>query len=160
MSCSTGTIIAMMEKVPESTDTFPLTSKQLALDNINSVDQEMEQDDESEIDENPIYWDQGRKMRKVRKITSPKKKRVASPKKKKSVPKKRVSSPKTQKRKRMSAQKKSPRACVRQSTKKYRERPSPAFPANQCCGSVMMGNDGNMYESRPDINRICTWKKL
>ena len=49
--------------------------------------------------------------------------------------------------------------CVEQFTKKYQERPSPAYPANKCCGQIKKGKDGLMYESRPNKNKICTWKK-
>jgi hypothetical protein len=52
------------------------------------------------------------------------------------------------------------RGCVEQSDKKYRERPSPPFPANQCCGEKMKGNDGRMYESRADKNGTCKWYVL
>lgn len=52
------------------------------------------------------------------------------------------------------------RGCVRQFTKKYMERSSPAFPANQCRGSVKMGNDGQAYESTRNSNGIYTWKKM
>lgn len=52
------------------------------------------------------------------------------------------------------------RGCTRQSTKKYEDRPSPPFPANECCNQEMMGNDGNMYVSRADKNGRCAWKKV
>jgi hypothetical protein len=52
------------------------------------------------------------------------------------------------------------RGCEKQSTKKYTERNSPPFPANQCCGEKMLGNDGNMYESRADKNGTCKWYVL
>jgi hypothetical protein len=42
--------------------------------------------------------------------------------------------------------------------KKYKNRKSPSFPANQNCGKIMKGNDNNMYESRPNKNNICSWK--
>ena len=61
--------------------------------------------------------------------------------------------------KRKTAEKR-PRGCVRQFTKKYMERSSPAFPANQCRGSVKMGNDGHAYESTRNSNGIYTWKKM
>lgn len=50
--------------------------------------------------------------------------------------------------------------CVEQFTKKYQERPSPAYPANKCCGQIKKGKDGLMYESRPNKNKICTWKNI
>jgi hypothetical protein len=49
------------------------------------------------------------------------------------------------------------RGCVRQTDEKYKKRPSPPFPANQCCGEKMLGNDGKMYESRADKNGTCKW---
>jgi hypothetical protein len=49
--------------------------------------------------------------------------------------------------------------CVEQFTKKYQARPSPAYPANRCCGESKRGKDGFMYESRADKNGLCTWKK-
>lgn len=53
--------------------------------------------------------------------------------------------------------------CVEQHTKKYTERDSPPFPANECCGVRMLGNpkgkDSDKYFiSIPDINRVCRWK--
>jgi hypothetical protein len=55
---------------------------------------------------------------------------------------------------------KSNSGCVEQFTKKYQERPSPAYPANKCCGESKRGKDGLMYESRADKNGVCTWKKV
>lgn len=50
------------------------------------------------------------------------------------------------------------RGCVQQKLKKYVERPSPPFPANECCGEVMQGNDGGMYISKANVKGICQWK--
>lgn len=44
--------------------------------------------------------------------------------------------------------------------KKYQNRKSPPYPANEYCGKTMKGNDGNMYESRPNKNNVCSWKKV
>ena len=44
--------------------------------------------------------------------------------------------------------------------KKYSERKSPPYPANKNCGKKMAGNDGNMYESKPNKNNVCSWKKI
>ena len=44
--------------------------------------------------------------------------------------------------------------------KKYAKRGSPPYPANKNCGKKMKGNDGNMYESKPNKNNICSWKKI
>ena len=44
--------------------------------------------------------------------------------------------------------------------RKYNERKSPPYPANKNCGKQMKGNDGNMYESKPNKNNICSWKKI
>jgi hypothetical protein len=49
------------------------------------------------------------------------------------------------------------RGCVQQTTAKYRGRPSPAFPANECCDQIMMGNDGDMYISKRASNGVCRW---
>jgi hypothetical protein len=40
------------------------------------------------------------------------------------------------------------------------DRPSPPFPANECCDQTKVGNDGAMYVSRADKNGRCAWKKL
>lgn len=58
-----------------------------------------------------------------------------------------------------SVQKKS-RGCTRQTAKKYTGRPSPPFPANECCNQEKVGNDGEMYVSRADKNGRCAWKKV
>jgi hypothetical protein len=44
--------------------------------------------------------------------------------------------------------------------KKYSERKSPPHPANKNCGKKMIGNDGAMYESKPNKNNVCSWKKI
>lgn len=41
--------------------------------------------------------------------------------------------------------------------KKYKERDSPAFSANDLCGSRMIGNDGTMYVSKRNKAGVCTW---
>ena len=52
--------------------------------------------------------------------------------------------------------------CVQQTRAKYTSptRKSPPYPANQCHGKVMVGNDGNTYQSVPNAKNIYTWKKL
>lgn len=45
------------------------------------------------------------------------------------------------------------------SLKKYKTRKSPPYPANENCGKIMKGNDGNMYISKPNKNNVCSWKK-
>jgi hypothetical protein len=52
------------------------------------------------------------------------------------------------------------RGCVKQNDQKYMKRPSPPYPANQCCDEIMQGNDGNMYQSRADRNGTCRWYKV
>lgn len=95
------------------------------------------------------------KRSKSQKRSKPK--RSKSPKKSKSP--KRSKSPKKSKA-RTGLKKADTRGCSLQHTKKYSERPSPAYPANQCCGHVMVGNDGNTWQSRPDSNGVCHWYKL
>ncbi len=51
------------------------------------------------------------------------------------------------------------RGCSLQSTKKYRSRKSPPYPANNCCGATKKGNDGNTYKSVKASNGICRWVK-
>jgi hypothetical protein len=43
--------------------------------------------------------------------------------------------------------------------KKYRERRSPAFPAQACRGQTMLGNDGMRYQSVADKNGRFAWKQ-
>ena len=43
--------------------------------------------------------------------------------------------------------------------KKYKNRKSPPYPANENCNKKMKGNDGNMYISTPNKNNVCSWKK-
>lgn len=51
-----------------------------------------------------------------------------------------------------------PRSCERQhGVAKYSARPSPPYPANECCGTVKKGNDGNMYRSVRANNGVCRW---
>ena len=53
-----------------------------------------------------------------------------------------------------------PRGCVKQTDKKYTIRPGPPFPANECCGETMMGNNGKQFISKA-INVkgkvVCRW---
>ena len=44
--------------------------------------------------------------------------------------------------------------------KKYKDRKSPPYPANENCNKKMKGNDGKMYISKSNKNNICSWKKL
>ena len=44
--------------------------------------------------------------------------------------------------------------------KKYKNRKSPPYPANENCNKKMVGNDGNMYISKPNKNNVCSWKKI
>jgi hypothetical protein len=44
--------------------------------------------------------------------------------------------------------------------KKYKNRKSPPYPANENCNKKMVGNDGNMYISKPNKNNVCSWKKV
>lgn len=48
---------------------------------------------------------------------------------------------------------KAERGCSRQTTKKYRSRPGPPFPANLCRGKEMEGNDGKLYVSKRAKNQ-------
>ena len=48
--------------------------------------------------------------------------------------------------------------CVKQNTKKYTSRNAPPYPANKCCKTERLGNDGNFYVSVPNAKGICTWK--
>ena len=41
---------------------------------------------------------------------------------------------------------------------KYRDRPSPPFPANEHCGEKKKGNDKQMYISVKDSRGVCRWK--
>lgn len=43
--------------------------------------------------------------------------------------------------------------------KKYGLRNSPPYKANQYCGAVKRGNDGNWYRSVPNYKGICRWVK-
>jgi selenocysteine-specific translation elongation factor len=49
--------------------------------------------------------------------------------------------------------------CVKQDDKKYAERPSPPYPANECRDKIMKGNNGEMYISKPMSNGVYRWVK-
>jgi hypothetical protein len=53
---------------------------------------------------------------------------------------------------------KPPRGCTEQTTAKYVSRPSPPYPANECGGLRLIGNDGRIYVSQPNKNGVHTWK--
>lgn len=44
--------------------------------------------------------------------------------------------------------------------KKYSNRKSPPYPANKHCGKKMKGNDNETYESKPNKNGVCSWKRV
>lgn len=48
--------------------------------------------------------------------------------------------------------------CVKQTQKKYLERPSPPYSAADCCGMTLPGNDGKLYTSVANAKGICAWK--
>jgi hypothetical protein len=79
---------------------------------------------------------------------------------KKSVVKKEKKSPKPIEKKSVVKKEKKSSGCTQQKAKKYMDRPSPSFPANECCGQEKVGNDGVMYVSRADKNGRCSWKKV
>ena len=83
-----------------------------------------------------------------------------SPKKKSPKRSARKSPKRSKSSARKSPKKADTRGCSLQHTKKYTQRASPAYPANQCCGDVMVGNDGKRWQSRPDSNGVCHWYKL
>ena len=47
--------------------------------------------------------------------------------------------------------------CQKTSLKKYEKRPSPPYPANDCKNEKKKGNDGNLYQSKPDKNNVYKW---
>lgn len=48
--------------------------------------------------------------------------------------------------------------CVKQTSKKYTERPSPPYSASQCPGETKKGNNGKMFVSVPNKNGVYAWK--
>ena len=52
------------------------------------------------------------------------------------------------------------RSCEKQTQSKYINRPSPPFPANECCELIMVGNDGLLYISKKASSGDCRWVKV
>lgn len=50
--------------------------------------------------------------------------------------------------------------CVPSTLKKYRQRPSPPYPAQGCPYMTKTGNDGQQYRSTPNVNMVFSWKKV
>lgn len=50
--------------------------------------------------------------------------------------------------------------CSKSYRQKYRNRPGPQYPANDCKNMRKKGNDGNYYISAPNKNGIFRWVKL
>lgn len=69
---------------------------------------------------------------------------------------------KSKSRKSVSKKAKSPakRGCTRQTTSKYTSRPSPPYPANECCDKVYRGNDGQIYQSQMAKNGVYRWVRV
>ena len=56
------------------------------------------------------------------------------------------------------------RGCVLQTTKKYRERPSPPYPANECKNLIFIGNDkekwlSSFHRKSPSVGDVYVWKR-
>ena len=50
--------------------------------------------------------------------------------------------------------------CTKQASKKYTERNSPPYPANECrAGTRKRGNDGLYYVAKPNVNGVKRWVK-
>ena len=98
----------------------------------------------------------------TKKIVKPKKS-VMKPKKSAVKPKKSGAKPKKSVAKNPVAKKsvvKAARGCTLQTVKKYQDRPSPPYPANECHDERMTGNDGLLYVSKGDKNGIYKWVKV
>jgi hypothetical protein len=50
--------------------------------------------------------------------------------------------------------------CIKYTNKKYSERPSPPYSANECRDKVLLGNDGYQYISKPSSNGIYRWIRV
>jgi hypothetical protein len=48
--------------------------------------------------------------------------------------------------------------CKKLTLKKYIDRPSPPYHANDCKDKTIKGNDGKLYKSVPDKRKVYTWK--
>jgi hypothetical protein len=68
-------------------------------------------------------------------------------------------SKRSKKSKKSKRSKQSVDTCSKQSTKKYKSRNSPPFPANKCCGLSKKGNDGKLYTSRK-YGKSCKWRSF
>mgnify|MGYP003973416995 CR=1 FL=1 len=55
---------------------------------------------------------------------------------------------------------KQPRGCGKQTDKKYLTRASPPFPANECCGMTIVGNNSKPWISKANVNGICRWVEI
>jgi hypothetical protein len=88
------------------------------------------------------------------------KKSVTKPKKSATKPKKSATKPKKSVVKTKKSATKAARGCTLQTTKKYQDRPSPSYPANECHGERMKGNDGLLYISKGNKNGVYKWVKV
>jgi DNA ligase-1 len=50
--------------------------------------------------------------------------------------------------------------CMKQDIARYLLRPSPAYKAEDCKNTIMLGNDNNWYQSKSNIKGIYTWRKI
>jgi len=67
---------------------------------------------------------------------------------------------KSPKRKSSKRSRKRSKGCVMSSRSKYRTRPGPPYPAQDCKNRKMLGNDRFYYKSKPDKNGIYKWIKI
>lgn len=53
-----------------------------------------------------------------------------------------------------------PKLCVPSELKKYTTRKSPPYPANECKGLTLLGNDGEFYISKETSTGVSRWSKV
>lgn len=93
---------------------------------------------------------------KIKAVSS--KPKTVSPKPKLVSPKSKVTSSKLKATDSNPVQSKAVKSCTEQRTKKYTERPSPPYPANECKKRTMQGNDGKDYISTITKPGYYKWK--
>jgi hypothetical protein len=49
-------------------------------------------------------------------------------------------------------------SCIKQTAKKYFQRPLPPYNAEDCKGQIKKGNDGKWYKSKKDLDDVYKWK--
>jgi hypothetical protein len=109
------------------------------------------------VHENPPPRKKSKKKQARKSTSSTKKRKNKSKSSKKSKSKSKMTPKQMKKLFEAGLHPKRPKSCRKQFSKKYTSRKSPPYPANECCGHYITGNNGQEWVSKRASNGVCKW---